>query len=155
MEKARKKRFWAVYITITIEAVLDNLPDGKKLRDGHTDGHLVIKRFYKNNLANGTCTHFFDDGSVAEKFEYLNGNYSRTYREYYRDGSIRKEITFLKSGKHHCYKFWYDEGKSDIRDKHSTFKDIFPDEIFINMPAFSYIDLQFNENGLKSVIEVK
>ncbi len=32
-EVLRKNRFWAVYITITIEAVLDNLSDGKKLRD--------------------------------------------------------------------------------------------------------------------------
>jgi antitoxin component YwqK of YwqJK toxin-antitoxin module len=68
--------------------------DGK--RDGnweeyYSNGKILSKGDYKNNLRNGQWNFFYINGSKEQTGEFVNGKYNGLWKWYYSDGSIWKE----------------------------------------------------------------
>jgi len=78
-------------------------PDGTIIKDGfyktwYLSGMPSLKAIYKNNILHGSCTVFYQSGSIARIAQYMNGKVVEKYQEFNEDKSLSVEEYYGNDG---------------------------------------------------------
>jgi len=94
-------------------------PDGTLTKDGfyktwYLSGMLWVKAIYKNNILHGSCTIFYESGSIDRIAQYMNGKFVGKYQEFNEDKSLSVEHEYGNDGLI-IWKKIYGGGKPQIK----------------------------------------
>lgn len=78
-------------------------PDGTIIKDGfyktwYLSGMPSLKAIYKNNILHGSCTIFYESGSIDRIAQYMNGKFVGKYQEFNEDKSLSVEHEYGNDG---------------------------------------------------------
>jgi hypothetical protein len=64
-----------------------------------------------NDITEGLCTWFYQNGKKASEVTMLHGQYNGVYKSWTENGTRESEIEYKKGVLHGSYKTWYPNGK--------------------------------------------
>ena len=80
-------------------------------RKWHTNGQLILERFYDQGRLHGLLREWYSDGSPKREIAYSNGIYAGTYRRWYTNGQLEIDAKYREHRRSGLYREWYRIGR--------------------------------------------
>jgi antitoxin component YwqK of YwqJK toxin-antitoxin module len=85
---------------------IDNIKQGECI-EYYDNGNIKEKCNYKNNKLEGECTEYWENGNIYKEYYYLNNLIEGEYKIYYDNCDIQRKYNYLNGLKNGKYIFYY------------------------------------------------
>lgn len=76
-----------------------------------SDGYVMVREWYEDNMRNGVSVKMYEDGVVAERITYRNDTASGEWTKFYNSGSINLRTNVVDGMVDGRFEAWFDNGQ--------------------------------------------